>query len=166
MDERRRRFEQLVLPHLDAASNLARWLVRSTPEAEDIVQEAMLRAFRSFDGFRGGDARPWLLAIVRNCYFTAMRQKKANAPLSEDHVAPEPDPETATVQVDRARKLGAAIESLPPEFREVLVLREMEEMSYREIAAVTAVPIGTVMSRLSRARALLRERWLQKEGVP
>jgi RNA polymerase sigma-70 factor (ECF subfamily) len=159
MDERRRRFEQLVLPHLDAAFNLARWLSRSTGEAEDTVQEAMLRAFRSFDGFRGGDARPWLLAIVRNCHYTAMQKNKPTAPLSEDHVAPEPDPEAAALSSDRARKLKAAMAGLPGEFRETLVLREMEEMSYREIAAVTGVPIGTVMSRLARARALLRERW-------
>jgi RNA polymerase sigma-70 factor (ECF subfamily) len=166
MDERRRRFEQLVLPHLDAAFNLARWLVRSTPEAEDIVQDAMLRAFRAFDGFRGDDARPWLLAIVRNCHYTAMRKKKPNAPLTDDHPAPEPGPEIAAVNADRARKLGAAIQGLPDEFREALVLREMEDMSYREIATVTGVPIGTVMSRLARARALLRARWLEKEATP
>jgi len=160
------RFEQTVLPHMDAALNLARWLSRSTSEAEDIVQEALLRAFRSFEGFRGGDAKPWLLAIVRNCHFTAMRQKKINAPLSDDHVAPGPDPEAASLSSDRARKLAAAIETLPAEFRETLILREMEDMSYREIAAVTAVPIGTVMSRLARARALLRERWLAKEPCP
>ena len=159
MDERRRRFEHLVLPHLDAAFNLARWLTRSTPEAEDVVQEALLRALRSFDGFRGGDARPWLMAIVRNCHFTAMKQKKPSAPLSEDHAAPEPDPEAAALSSDRARKLTAAIAGLPPEFREALVLREMEDMSYREIAAATGVPIGTVMSRLARARAMVRERW-------
>ncbi len=158
MDERLR-FEQAVLPHLDAAFNLARWLSRSTPEAEDIVQEALLRAFRSFGGFRGGDAKPWLMAIVRNCHFSAMRQKKPNAPLTEDHPAPEPDPEAEALKSDHARKLKAVMAGLPDEFRETLVLREMEDMSYRDIAAATGVPIGTVMSRLARARALLRERW-------
>lgn len=170
MDDRRRRFEQLVLPHLDAAHNLARWLTRSTSEAEDVVQEAVLRAFRAFDGFRGGDAKPWLLAIVRNCHLTAMGQKKKHksVPLPEEDddarfVAEERDPETAAVDASTARRLQLAIAALPEEFRETLVLREMEDMSYREIAEVTGVPMGTVMSRLARARALLRERW--KETV-
>jgi RNA polymerase sigma-70 factor (ECF subfamily) len=163
MNERRRRFEQLVLPHLDAAYNLARWL--AAQEADDVVQDAMLRAFRAFDGFRGGDAKPWLLAIVRNCHYTLAGQKakRRSVPLPEDgeqEIATDaPDPEVSAIGADRARKLNRAIAELPEEFREALVLREMEDMSYREIADITGAPIGTVMSRLARARALLRERW-------
>jgi RNA polymerase sigma factor (sigma-70 family) len=170
MDERRRRFEQLVLPHLGAAYNLARWL--AAQDAEDIAQDAMLRAFRAFDGFRGGDAKAWLLTIVRNCHYSAAGRKRKTVPLPEeeetDIATDAPDPERATIDADRARKLNQAIASLPDEFREALVLREMEDMSYREIAAVTGAPIGTVMSRLARARALLRERWSAetKETAP
>ncbi len=164
MDDRRRRFEELVLPHLDAATNLARWLARA--EADDVVQEAMLRAFRSFETFRGGDAKPWLLAIVRNCYLTTMGRKRVTTQLSEEEPAPEPDPETIAAQSDQARKLSIAVAGLPQEFREALILREMEDLSYREIAAITGVPIGTVMSRLARGRALLRERWLAMEKTP
>lgn len=169
MDERRRRFEQLVLPHLDAAHNLARWLSRG--DAEDVVQEAMLRAYRGFDGFRGEDAKPWLLAIVRNCHFTAMGKKtrQKSEPLPEpgpsELPADEPDPEGVAISADERRRLNAAIAALPEEFRETLVLREMEELSYKEIAAATSVPIGTVMSRLARARTLLREQYLRKESV-
>jgi RNA polymerase sigma-70 factor, ECF subfamily len=172
MDERRRRFEQLVLPHLDAAYNLARWL--AAQEADDIVQDAMLRAYRAFDGLRGGDAKPWLLAIVRNCHYSAAGQKakRRAVPLPEEGekeiAADAPDPERSAIDADRARKLNRAIATLPDEFRETLVLREMEDMSYREIADVTGSPIGTVMSRLARARALLRERWSTetKETAP
>lgn len=166
MDDRRRRFEQTVLPHLDAAVNLARWLTRSMPEAEDVVQEAVLRAFRSFETFRGGDAKPWLLAIVRNCHLTAMGRKRATTSLSEDEPASDPDPEVMAARADQARKLATVVAALPPEFRETLVLREMEDLSYREIATITGVPIGTVMSRLARGRTLLRERWLALEKTP
>ena len=168
MDERRRRFEQLVLPHLGAAYNLARWL--AAREADDVTQEALLRAFRAFDGYRGGDAKAWLLAIVRNCHYTAAGQKRKTVPLPEDSdiASDAPDPERSAIDTDRARKLNRAIASLPDEFRETLVLREMEDLSYREIAEITGAPIGTVMSRLARARALLRERWTAetKENVP
>lgn len=166
MDERRRRFEQLVLPHLDAAYNLARWLNRA--EADDVVQDAMLRAFRAFDGWRGSDAKPWLLAIVRNCHYTAagQRQRRRAVPLPEageaELVETGADPECKAIEMDRARKLNAAIAELPDEFREALILRESEDLSYREIAEVMGVPIGTVMSRLARARALLREKWLAR----
>ena len=169
MDEQRRRFEQLVLPHLSAAYNLARWL--SARDAEDVAQDAMLRAFRAFDGFRGGDAKAWLLTIVRNCHYTAAGRRKT-VPLPEDgddEIASDaPSPEVSAIDADRARKLNRAIASLPDEFRETLILREMEDMSYREIAEVTGVPIGTVMSRLARARTLLRERWTTqtKETAP
>lgn len=158
MDEKRRRFEALAMPHLDAAYNLARWLARE--DADDIIQEAMLRAFRSFDGFRGEAVKPWLLAIVRNCHLDALRQKKrhAAAPLDEigEIAAPDPTPENAAMDKGTGRALEKAIAALPEEFREVILLREMEDMSYRDIAAVTATPIGTVMSRLARGRALLK----------
>jgi RNA polymerase sigma factor (sigma-70 family) len=170
MDERRRRFEELVLPHLDAAANLARWLTRSDAAADDIVQDAMLRAFRSFDRFQGGSAKPWLLAIVRNCHVDTMNARKRYTALPEDHAEtacdPGPDPEADTLRAEQSRGLTEAVAQLPREFRETLILREMEEMSYRDIAAVTGVPIGTVMSRLARARALLRETWLARETAP
>lgn len=160
MDDRRRRFEQLVLPHFDAAYNLARWLAGS--EADDVVQDAMLRAFRAFDGLRGADARPWLLAIVRNCHYTAVskRVRRKIVPLPEgDELATDaPDPEASAIEAGEARRLNRAIQGLPDEFREALVLREMENMSYRQIAEVTGAPMGTVMSRLARARVLLQQR--------
>ena len=168
MDSRRQRFEAQALPHLDAAYNLARWLARSPADAEDIVQEAMLRAYRAFDGFRGGDVRPWLLAIVRNCWRNAGAEttRRNHTALPEDDGlalrSEEPDPEVLAAQASEGRRLDALIALLPNEFREVLVLREMEDMSYREIAEVTGVPIGTVMSRLARGRTMLRERWLQE----
>jgi len=173
MDERRRRFEAQILPYLDAANNLARWLARDPVAADDIVQDAMLRAFRAFDGFRGEDAKPWLLAIVRNCHRTAwdQRRRRASVPLPEaesegarEMVAEGPDPETAAISSNVARKLDLMIAMLPEEFRETLILREMEDLTYREIAEITGSPIGTVMSRLARARALLREKWIEGGG--
>ena len=159
----RRRFEQLVLPHLDAAYNLARWLTRNDHDAEDVVQEAVLRACRFADGLRG-DPRPWLLAIIRNAFFTWL---EANRPAELAHgldervaaiPAPEADgPEAAAARNLERRMLNEAIAALPPQFREVLVLRELEDLSYKDIARITSVPIGTVMSRLSRARRLLGE---------
>jgi RNA polymerase sigma-70 factor (ECF subfamily) len=160
MDDRRRRFEAQALPHLDAAYNLARWLSRSPADADDIVQDAMLRAFRAFDGFRGGDAKAWLLTIVRNCWLSAgaaTRRRGHTSLEDKDLAAPESDPEATAIQAGAKRRLDAMIAALPQEFREVLILREMEDMSYREIAEITSVPIGTVMSRLARARAILRE---------
>ena len=146
------RFEQLVLPHLDAAYNLARWLVRNKHDAEDIVQEACLRAFRFFPTFRGGDARVWLMRIVRNACYTWLH---ANRPLQDaaeyDETIFPPDsctsnPEEAVLQNDSSALLRKALEKLPPSFREVLILREIEGMSYREIADITDMPAGTVMS--------------------
>lgn len=175
MNDRRGRFEAQVLPHLDAAHNLARWLTHSSAGADDIVQEAILRAYRSFDGFRGGDAKPWLLAIVRNCFFTTLAQarQKIHVPLPEESASNDdgalvdesPDPELAAIRSEQRRKLDQIVAGLPEEFREVLVLREMEDLSYRDIAQVTGTPIGTVMSRLARARALLKEKWMRNEGV-
>jgi RNA polymerase sigma-70 factor (ECF subfamily) len=171
MSDRRRRFEAQALPHLDAAYNLARRLARPPLDADDIVQEAMLRAFRAFETFRGADMKPWLLSIVRNCHLTAVGQKRRgrDVPLPSDaELGPEdrglieggPDPEASAIQNQQGRQLSAIIDRLPAEFREVLVLREMEDMSYRDIAQITGAPIGTVMSRLARARALLRQTWL------
>jgi RNA polymerase sigma-70 factor (ECF subfamily) len=160
MDDSRRRFEAQALPHLDAAYNLARWLSRSPVDADDIVQDAMLRAFRAFDGFRGGDAKAWLLTIVRNCWASAGKATKRRGHTSledENLVAAEADPETSAIRAGNQRRLDVLIAALPPEFREVLILREMEDLSYREIAEITGAPIGTVMSRLARARAMLRE---------
>jgi RNA polymerase sigma-70 factor (ECF subfamily) len=177
MEDRRRRFEAQVMPHLDAAYRFARWLTRSPAEADDIVQEAFLRAFRSLDSLRGADARGWLLAIVRNCHVTALKQQQRRGfvPLPEEHdaefgsgtIAAVPDPESASAAEDDRRTLARLIAALPEEHREVLLLREIEDMSYGEIAAVTQVPIGTVMSRLSRARAALKVRWLaEAKGDP
>ncbi len=169
--DQRRRFEAEALPHLDAAYNLARWLSRSPSDAEDIVQDAMLRAYRAFGGFRGGDARPWLLAIVRNCWRNAAadRRRRRQDPLPDEGgeplVADAPDPEALALAASEQRRLDTAIAALPEEYREVLVLREMEDMSYREIAEVVEAPIGTVMSRLARARALLRQTWPSEERV-
>jgi len=161
-----------VLPHLDAAYRFARWRCRSSGDADDIVQEAFLRAFRGFDSLRGGDVKAWLLTIVRNCHATAMQQqqRRATVPLVGDHEealrsAPDetsPDPESEAAADEERGTLGRLIDALPDEHREVLLLREMEDMSYREIAVVTQVPIGTVMSRLARARAALRSKWLQE----
>jgi RNA polymerase sigma factor (sigma-70 family) len=166
MYDRRRRFEAQAMPHLDAAYNLARWLSRSPADADDIVQDAMLRAFRAFDGFRGGDIKAWLLTIVRNCSRTAGAdaKRRAHTPLPEEDtdalISPDASPEMLAMQASEGRKLDEAIALLPNEFREVLILREMEDMSYREIAEVTGVPIGTVMSRLARARAKLKAKWM------
>lgn len=162
------------MPHLDAAYRFARWLTRSPAEADDVVQEAFLRAFRGFDSLRGANVRAWLLAIVRNCHATALKQQQRRGfvPLPEEHdaqfgsetIAAVPDPESASVAEDDKRTLARLIAALPEEHREVLLLREMEDMSYGEIATVTQVPVGTVMSRLSRARAALKVRWLEEAG--
>jgi RNA polymerase sigma factor (sigma-70 family) len=151
------RFELLVMPHRKAAYNLARWLTRNDHDAEDVVQEAFMRAFRFFEGFQGGDSKAWLLTIVRNSCHTWMQQNRKLL-LEEnigEHEATEPSPEAAVIEnVDR-EALRRAIEELPAEFREAIVLRELEGLSYKEIGAVTGVPVGTVMSRLARARGRL-----------
>lgn len=164
------RFEQVVMPHLDAAFNLARWLVRNTQDAEDVVQDAYLRAFRFFGGFQGGDARAWLLKIVRNTSYSFLERRRP-ADLTEEfdekvHVneTAAPDAETALVQSVETRMLREALSELPVSFRETLVLRELEGMSYKEIAEMMDVPIGTVMSSLARGRAKLREILLRARG--
>jgi RNA polymerase sigma-70 factor, ECF subfamily len=154
------RFEALVLPHLDAAFNLARWLLRSGPDAEDVAQEAMLRAYRFFGGFHGGDVRAWLLQIVRNTCFTWMDKNRHGKDMTEFneelHGPLGPTPEALAIAADSRGRLTQALESLPPRFREVIVLRELEGCSYKEIATITSIPIGTVMSTLSRARHQLQ----------
>ena len=157
--EERVRFEQLVLPHVDAAFNLARWLLRGRADAEDVAQEALLRACRFIRGFHGGDARAWLLQIVRNTCYTWLEK---NRPMElsmefdeEIHLQACATPETLAIAGDDRERLTLALETLPPRFREVLVLRELEGCSYKEIAAITSLPIGTVMSSLSRARRQL-----------
>ena len=155
----RRRFEQQVLPHIDAAFNLARWLTRNDHDAEDVVQDAMLRAYRHFEGLRG-EARPWLLAIVRNACFSWIRRNRpaeVAAGPDEEATAPADGPEALLARELDRRMLNEAIAALPLQFREVLILRELEDLSYREIARIADVPIGTVMSRLARARRLLAE---------
>jgi RNA polymerase sigma factor (sigma-70 family) len=171
-DPTRVRFEAQVLPHLDAAYRFARWLGHSSSDAQDIVQEAMLRAYRGFAGLRGGEVKAWLLTIVRNCHATAyqQQQRRAAVPLSEyaesaevqATVAVPPDPEREAMERDNQRSLERLLDRLSVEHREVLVLRELDEMSYREISAVVGVPIGTVMSRLARARTMLRDQWVQQ----
>ena len=162
-----RRFEQCVLPHLDAAYNLARWLTHNDQDAEDVVQESYLRAFKFFDGFHSNDGRPWLLAIVRNTYYTLTQQQRAHevvTPFDEEihsfdleNQNPEnQNPEELLLQSINNQLLRDAIEDLPVEFREVIVLRELEGLSYKEIADIGAIPLGTVMSRLARARKRLQ----------
>jgi len=159
------RFEQAVLPHLNAAYNLARWLTRNDQDAEDVVQEAYLRAFKFFDGYRGGDSGAWLLTIVRHTCYTWLQQRgSADLTTAFDEElhsgACEIDnPERLVMQHADAQVLREALEALPVEFREVIVLRDLEGLSYKEIAAVAAVPLGTVMSRLARARRRL-QLWL------
>ncbi len=164
------RFEELVLPHLDAAYNLARWLTRNDQDAHDVVQESYLRAFRFFEGFHGDSARPWLLTIVRNTCYTWLQQNRglqvsisleelldsgeADSSLTAVGLSEE-GPEKRMLQEDNRTLVTRALEQLPEEFREVLVLKELEELSYREIAAIVGAPMGTVMSRLSRARKLM-----------
>ena len=159
-----KRFEQKVLPHLDAAYNLARWLTRNDHDAEDVVQEAYVRALKFFDGFHGDSARPWLLTIVRHTCYTWLRHNRPKevTQVFDDETEAEKSescactPETLLLRNADRDRLNLAIEALPLAFREVLVLRELEDLAYKEIATITDIPLGTVMSRLARARKLLR----------
>jgi RNA polymerase sigma factor (sigma-70 family) len=155
-------FEEHVIPHLNAAYNLARWLMRNDHDAEDLVQEAYLRAFRSFDTFQGQDGRAWLLAVVRNTCFTWLRKKGDQSTVEFDeqmHGAADESPNAESVLLSQAAlgSLQDCLEALPLEFREVIVLRELEELSYKEISGIARVPVGTVMSRLARARKRLQQ---------
>ena len=162
VSEPKRRFEQLVLPHFDAAYNLARWLTRNDHDAQDVVQEAVLRAYRFFDGLRG-EAKPWLLCIVRNTFLTWLQiNRPADTVGLDDGLidlipSDEDGPEVLAARSFDRRMLNEAIAGLPVQFREVLILRELEDLSYKDIARIADVPIGTVMSRLARARRLLAE---------
>ena len=167
------RFKQLALPHLDDVYTLARYLMRSASDADDAVQECYLRAFRHFDTFRGGPIKPWLMAILRNvCHaaFSANARLVYGASLSQDDAADpvwretNETPEQAVVRRDESDTMRRLIGELPPEFREVIVLREINDLSYRDIAVVIEAPIGTVMSRLARARGMLRDAWVAAEG--
>ena len=153
-------FEETILPHLDAAYNLARWLTRDGADAEDVVQEAYLRAFKFFDGFHGGDSRAWILKIVRNTCYSWLQKNRGHQNTTEFdeelHSAEGHDPEAALIGKIDSQMLKGLLEELPLEFREIVILRELEGMSYKEIAGISDLPLGTVMSRLARARQRLQ----------
>lgn len=174
-----RQFRELALPYLDDAYNFARWLTRNSQDADDVVQDAYMRAFRFFDGFRGANPRAWILTIVRNSYHAWLRKAQSQAAVGltaasigdagedediSEQELPDPDQgdaETLLIRKTEADALHSLIAALPGAFRETLVLREMEELSYQEIAEITGAPIGTVMSRLARARGLLQKAWVK-----
>ena len=178
-DDRRRQFELLALPHLDAAYNLARWLAGNTADAEDVVQDAYLRAYRYFDAFHGGNFRVWLLTIVRNAFITWVKENRSrrmvflpDTPAAETADTDETmwgsrprDPEALLLESIDSQTLGRLMEQLPAEYREVLLLREVEDLAYKDIARIAGIPIGTVMSRIARARRLLAQA-LQPAAVP
>ena len=178
MTDRKARFDATVMPHLNAGYNLARWLLKNDADAQDVVQDSLLRAFRFFDGLKGDDARPWLLGIVRNTAFTWLREQGKYADHVEfnddrDSDASDPafvagsnNPEQFLLRKIDAQRLNDAIENLPAIYREVIVLRELEDMAYEQIAAIAAMPVGTVMSRLSRARAILRKTLTETNKEP
>jgi RNA polymerase sigma-70 factor (ECF subfamily) len=168
-DSRTRRFELLAMPHLDAAFNLARWLTGNTADAEDVAQDAYVRAFRYFDTFHGDNFRVWLLTIVRNTFLTWIKDNHAARQIFQpppsgldvaDHAPdPGPNPEAMLLEQVERETLTIVVAQLPAEYREVLILREIESLSYKDIATITGMPVGTVMSRLSRARMALRQAW-------
>lgn len=176
-DDRTRRFHETALPHLNDLYTLARYLMRNPDDAEDAVQECYLRGLRYFDSYRGPAMKPWLLAILRNiCMSEFKRRAKQEPPTkySDDESVgeqmakwqePQASPESALVAQHDAAALRRLVDALPSPFREVIVLREMNELSYKEIAAVESVPVGTVMSRLARARAMLKLAWQVAEGA-
>jgi len=175
------RFENTVMLHLDAAYNLARWLTRNERDAEDVVQEACLRAFKFLDGFRGGNSRAWFLAIVRNTYYSGLKKNRLqalNVPFDEDGIqanntvisgwatSESEDVASGLEREDAKRLVRQALDQLPGEFREIIVLRELEELSYQEITKIAQIPLGTVMSRLSRGRKLLFQTLQQVRQEP
>ncbi len=171
---RRSQFEELATPHMQAAYTLAYWIMREKAEAEDVVQDAYLRAFRAFSGFRGDAIRPWLLAIVRNTAYRALKvrsragvvvpMEEAFHPKEAEPPAEDPSAESMLIAQEDGREVRAALANLPLVYRDVIVLREIEDLSYREIAEVCEVPIGTVMSRIARGRETLRQLILEKRG--
>jgi len=172
-DDSRSRFDRAVLPHLDAAYNLARWLSRNDQDAEDVLQTACVRALQFFDSFHGANARAWLLTIVRNSFYDWLGQQRrgaeVEAPFDEEVHAAEggaADPEVELLRRADSRLLRLGFEALPLPLREVIVLRELEGLSYKDIAAIAGVPIGTVMSRLSRGRAILAAALLPPPAQP
>ena len=156
-------FEETILPHLDAAYNLARWIMNNDQDAEDMVQESYLRAYKYFAGYQGGNSRSWLLTIVRNTCYTWLRQNRAQAltiDLDDEIYSSESDllnPEMLLQHNASHQMVRRALAKLPPEFRELIILREIEGMSYKQIANIAGIPIGTVMSRLARSRQRLKE---------
>jgi RNA polymerase sigma-70 factor (ECF subfamily) len=175
-NDRTRRFRDAALPHLDAIYTLARYLLHSTSDADDAVQECYLRAFRHFDTFRGGPIKPWLLAILRNaCHATYAGNTRlvytADTGSESDTTTAKPiwredseTPEQTVLRRHESETMRRLISELPAEFKEVIVLREINDLSYRDIASVIEAPIGTVMSRLARARKMLRDAWISAEG--
>ena len=163
VDEELARFERAILPHLDAAYNLARWLTRNDHDAEDVVQEACLRAHQFFGGFRGADGRAWLLTVVRNSCYTWLERNRPRTPVIafDEHKHSAADlgasPPSLALRGEDCQLLRQALERLPPEYREVIVLRELEGLSYKDIAGIAGIPLGTVMSRLARARQQLQK---------
>jgi len=165
-DENRRRFELRVMPHVDAAYNLARWLTHNDHDAQDVVQEALMRAMRYMGSFRGDDAKAWLLQIVRHACFSWLKENRPAERLFlddtdeslQDIAAPATDePHSVAMRNADRLQINQAIAALPAAYREVLVLRELEDLSYNDIARIAAIPVGTVMSRLARARGLMRD---------
>jgi RNA polymerase sigma factor (sigma-70 family) len=163
-------FEKLFLPHLDSAYNLARWLLRNDGEAEDVVHDSFLRAHRYYASFQGSDPRAWLLGIVRNACLDSLRTRRAHQFASEEDAilrsSSERSPERDVIVRQGLEALRACLDALPPEYREAIVLREMEELSYKDIAAVAGIALGTVMSRLNRARERLENCLTKKEVRP
>jgi RNA polymerase sigma factor (sigma-70 family) len=162
-DADRRRFEELFLPYLDTAYNLARWIIQNDQDSRDVVQEAYLRAFKAFGQFRDGNSRAWLLTIVRNTAYNWLNRRTKDEKIipydEEKHadIIPMTAPEDELAAEERKQFLKQALEKLPPEYREVIVLYELEGLSYKELALALGIPVGTVMSRLSRARRRLQE---------
>lgn len=170
--EKVRNFEATISPHLGAAYNLALWMTRNPADAEDIVQDAFLRAFAAFESFRGAEPKAWLLAIVRNTTLTWLKRSKGSQMAFEELAEhenprePSPGPEAQLLTSCDREQVRKALQQLPPDFREALVLRELEGLSYREIATLAGVPLGTVMSRLSRGREWLKRLLTRPAEVP